>query len=165
MDTHAARVDRPPPKARPAGAGDRAFAGLARGAGIVLVLALAGVSTFLVLESVPALSADGSQLGGKSNFLSFVAPYAFGTVFAAAIHHDAVLRVSVNCGIAPVSGAGSPVVSDVSGATDAGSGSSSSSAGGIHHGRSSVSAASSPASSSAGTTSPRTSWGGRTTST
>lgn len=70
----------------PTSRGDSVFAGLARGAGIVILVVLAGVGIFLVIESLPALSAGSDELpGGSSNFLSYVAPLVFGTLLAAVI--------------------------------------------------------------------------------
>ena len=39
--------------------GDAVFAGLATGAGLLIMLALAGVAIFLIIEGVPAISASG----------------------------------------------------------------------------------------------------------
>ncbi|MBA3523917.1 MAG: phosphate ABC transporter permease subunit PstC [Geodermatophilaceae bacterium] len=75
-------VDRRPPNGR----GDAIFAGLARGAGLVILVVLAGVAIFLVIESLPVLSAGSDELpGGNSNFLTYVAPLVFGTLLAAVI--------------------------------------------------------------------------------
>jgi len=65
--------------------GDAVFAGLARGAGILILVALAGVALFLVLQSVPAIGASGSQAYGKDNIVLYVWPLLFGTVLAAII--------------------------------------------------------------------------------
>ena len=65
--------------------GDRIFAGLARSAGILILIALAGVAVFLVVEAWPALHADSADLPGDQNFLSYVAPFVYGTIIAAVI--------------------------------------------------------------------------------
>ncbi len=65
--------------------GDRLFAGSARGAGIVILLLLAGVATFLVVESLPALTAPSGEVPGGEGVLAYVAPLLFGTVVAAVI--------------------------------------------------------------------------------
>ena len=70
------------PKAR---LGDVLFAGIARGAGIVILLALAGVAVFLTVEGFPAFTASGTALSGASNFLSYVWPLVFGTLLAASL--------------------------------------------------------------------------------
>lgn len=65
-------------------AADRIFSGVAKGAGIVILVALAGVAFFLIKESIPALSAEPSELSGNADSLwDFVAPLVFGTVYAA----------------------------------------------------------------------------------
>jgi phosphate transport system permease protein len=63
--------------------GDRVFAGLARSAGLVILVALAGVAVFLTVQGLPAVGADSSKLRGASNILTFVGPLLFGTVLAA----------------------------------------------------------------------------------
>jgi phosphate transport system permease protein len=65
--------------------GDVLFAGIARGAGIVILLALAGVAVFLTTEGFPAFRASGAALSGASNFLSYVWPLVFGTLLAATL--------------------------------------------------------------------------------
>jgi phosphate transport system permease protein len=65
--------------------GDVLFAGIARGAGIVILLALAGVAVFLTTEGFPAFTASGAALSGASNFLSYVWPLVFGTLLAATL--------------------------------------------------------------------------------
>ena len=64
-------------------AGDRIFAGATRAAGIVILVALAGVAIFLTLEGIPALTATKADLFGASNFLAYVWPLLFGTLLAA----------------------------------------------------------------------------------
>ncbi|RYP85181.1 phosphate ABC transporter permease subunit PstC [Nocardioides guangzhouensis] len=63
--------------------GDVIFAGIARGAGIAILVALAGVALFLTLEGFPALGASGAALDGAANFLDYVWPLVFGTLLAA----------------------------------------------------------------------------------
>jgi len=65
--------------------GDAVFAALARAAGIVILVALAGVALFLVLQSIPAIGASGNQAYGKDNIVLYVWPLLFGTVLAAII--------------------------------------------------------------------------------
>lgn len=78
--------------------GDRIFAGTAVGAGILILLTLAAVGIFLVVEGFPALTADGEDLPGGEGFLSFVGPLLFGTVFAALI--ALVVAAPLSIGIA-----------------------------------------------------------------
>ena len=65
--------------------GDSLFAGLAKASGILILVTLAGVALFLVVESMPAITADASRLPEGKNFIEYVAPLAFGTVLAALI--------------------------------------------------------------------------------
>jgi phosphate transport system permease protein len=53
---------------------------------VVILLALAAVALFLIVQSIPALVADPAELeGSPTSFWAYVAPLAFGTVWAAAI--------------------------------------------------------------------------------
>jgi phosphate transport system permease protein len=73
-----------PPKA-PQRPGDRVFSGLATGAGVVILLILAGVALFLISEALPALTADAEDLPGGEGFLRYLAPLVYGTLVAAVI--------------------------------------------------------------------------------
>ncbi len=67
--------------------GDRIFSGSAKGAGTFILLMLAAVSGFLLLEGFPAITADPndiSLLAGES-FWVWVGPLVFGTLWAAAL--------------------------------------------------------------------------------
>jgi phosphate transport system permease protein len=67
------------------GPGDSIFRGLATASGYVIMLALAGVAIFLVLEGWPALQATEEQAYGKGNIVLFVWPLLFGTLLAAVL--------------------------------------------------------------------------------
>ena len=83
-------------KTRPA---DRIFSGGTTAAGILILVALAAVAVFLVAESIPALLADPAELSGSpSSFWDFVAPLAFGTVWAALL--ALIIAFPVSMGIA-----------------------------------------------------------------
>ena len=86
----------PDPKRR----GDRIFRGFAMGAGIMILVILALVATFLLIQGSPALFADPAKLisQGYGEFLPWVLPYAFGTIWAAVL--ALVLAVPVAIGIA-----------------------------------------------------------------
>ena len=77
-------VDRPPrrsrSRARRPGAGDRVFAGLARGAGITILLALAGVFVFLTVEGIPGLSAPERTTAPADRLPGLRRPLLFGTI-------------------------------------------------------------------------------------
>ena len=60
------------------------FRGITLTAGAIILVALAAVAVFLVAQSVPALLADPAEIkGSPSSFWAYVAPLAFGTVWAA----------------------------------------------------------------------------------
>ncbi len=70
----------------PSRRGDAVFAGLARSAGILIMVALAGVGIFLTLEGAPAVTADPeSYAGPSSNIVLHVWPLLYGTLLAALI--------------------------------------------------------------------------------
>ena len=65
--------------------GDRNFFWATRGAGVLILVVLAGVAAFLVVESLPALRADPAEIDGGAGFLAYVWPLVFGTLAAAVI--------------------------------------------------------------------------------
>jgi phosphate transport system permease protein len=65
--------------------GDRLFAGSASGAGIVILLVLAGVAAFLIGQSIPAITADPADLPGGQSVVAYVWPLLFGTLLAAVL--------------------------------------------------------------------------------
>jgi phosphate transport system permease protein len=72
----------PRPKRR---AGDRLFAGSATGAGILILLVLAGVAAFLIAQALPALTADSADLPDGKGLAGYVGPLIFGTLMSAII--------------------------------------------------------------------------------
>ncbi len=83
-------------KSRPA---DRIFSGSTLTAGVLILTALAAVAVFLIAQSVPALIANPEELPtSPSSFWSYVAPLAFGTVWAAAL--ALLMALPVSLGIA-----------------------------------------------------------------
>jgi phosphate transport system permease protein len=77
---------------------DRAFANAATAAAMTILVVLAGVAAFLIVEGAPALTAAASELPGGKSFIDYVAPLAFGTVLAAAL--AAVVAVPLAVGAA-----------------------------------------------------------------
>jgi len=74
------------PTARPVlQLGDRVFGNLARGAGVLILVVLAGVAVFLIAEAVPALIAPADELPGGLTLIAYIAPLVFGTILSAAI--------------------------------------------------------------------------------
>ncbi|GAA3156623.1 phosphate ABC transporter permease subunit PstC [Blastococcus jejuensis] len=65
--------------------GDRVFSGVARGAGIAILVILAGVAVFLVIEALPALTASAGDIPGGEGLASYIAPLIFGTLLSAVI--------------------------------------------------------------------------------
>jgi phosphate transport system permease protein len=78
---------------------DRIFAGSTIVAGSLILAALAAVAVFLVVQSIPALVANPAELkGSPSSFWAYVAPLAFGTVWAAFL--ALVMALPISIGIA-----------------------------------------------------------------
>ncbi len=71
--------------------GDRVFYSLAFAAGLLILLILAAVTVFLFADAMPALTADAQTLSDSlgsnevKSFWQYVAPFAFGTMWVAAI--------------------------------------------------------------------------------
>jgi len=65
--------------------GDRIFQGLATGAGVLILVVLAGVAGFLLIKAWPAITADGADIPGGEGLASYIWPLAFGTLVAATI--------------------------------------------------------------------------------
>jgi len=65
--------------------GDRAFHGLATGAGVLILVVLAGVAGFLVSEALPAITAPVADLPDGESLTRYVWPLVFGTVLSSAI--------------------------------------------------------------------------------
>ncbi|MGZ4506434.1 MAG: phosphate ABC transporter permease subunit PstC [Blastococcus sp.] len=65
--------------------GDRVFSGISRGAGILILIILAGVTAFLVVQALPAFTAAPGDVPGGHGVLAYVAPLLFGTVLAAVL--------------------------------------------------------------------------------
>lgn len=68
-------------------AGDRVFSGSARFAGTFILIILVAVSLFLLVEGLPAITADPATIGllrGQS-FFQWVGPLVFGTLWAATL--------------------------------------------------------------------------------
>jgi phosphate transport system permease protein len=65
--------------------GDRVFGGLSKSAGVLILVTLAGVALFLLREGWPGLTASPSEFSDGDNFLEYVGPLVFGTLFASAL--------------------------------------------------------------------------------
>lgn len=83
-------------KIRPA---DRIFSSSTIIAGSLILAALAAVAVFLIAQSIPALIADPADLpGAPASFWEYVAPLAFGTVWAAIL--ALLIAMPISLGIA-----------------------------------------------------------------
>lgn len=80
--------------------GDKVFSRLSTGAGILIFVILAAVALFLIAQAFPALisSPDVLSSQGYGPFWSWVAPFAFGTIYSA--FWALVFAVPVSIGIA-----------------------------------------------------------------
>ncbi|MFY0407303.1 phosphate ABC transporter permease subunit PstC [Solicola sp. PLA-1-18] len=63
--------------------GDRIFAGISTGAGIAILVILAGVAVFLTVEGIPGMTASPDEVKSGTTFIRFVAPLVYGTLYAA----------------------------------------------------------------------------------
>jgi phosphate transport system permease protein len=78
---------------------DRIFSTSTIIGGSIILAALAAVALFLVAQSIPALVADPADLpGSPSSFWAYVAPLAFGTVWAAFL--ALLIALPISLGIA-----------------------------------------------------------------
>ena len=78
--------------------GDRVFAGMSTGAGIVILLVLAGVAIFLTVEGIPGMLASPEEVKSGERFLPYVWPLVYGTLLAAFL--ALVMSVPVAIGVA-----------------------------------------------------------------
>jgi len=79
--------------------GDRVFSGAALAAGIVILVALGGVFGFLLLEGMPALTANPEDIRGGNGFAAYVLPLLFGTIYAAIIALLVATPLSIGIGL------------------------------------------------------------------
>ncbi|MFN8193104.1 MAG: phosphate ABC transporter permease subunit PstC [Nocardioidaceae bacterium] len=96
--THRPRPETEPEPPAHTHLGDRIFAGLARGSGLLIMVALASVFVFLAVEGVPGLSQPETIYRPATDFLGYVVPLVFGTVLAAVL--ALILAVPFAFGIA-----------------------------------------------------------------
>ena len=70
-------------RAAPLRLGDRLFAGAATGAGVLILVILAGVAAFLVSEAWPAVTAPADATPGEDGLVLYLWPLLFGTLLSA----------------------------------------------------------------------------------
>ncbi len=80
--------------------GDRVFSGTALAAGSTILILLAAVAIFLIAQGIPGVLAQPGEtvILGEKNFWEYVAPLAFGTLWAAAL--ALLLATPLSIGIA-----------------------------------------------------------------
>src|SRR5690606_40262061 len=78
--------------------GDTLFRGLSTGSALLILLVLAGVGTFLVVEALPVASAAAEDVTGGTGFLPYIWPLVLGTLVASAV--AMVVATPVAVGIA-----------------------------------------------------------------
>ena len=78
--------------------GDIFFSGASLGSALLILLILAGVALFLVMEAIPALTSPADKITGDKGFFGYVWPLVFGTVVTSLI--AMVLATPVAIGIA-----------------------------------------------------------------
>lgn len=83
--TSADAVGETPRRGSSGRAGDRIFSAAATTAGVTILVLLAGVAIFLLIEAWPAINAPAEELPGGEGLVAYIAPLAFGTVVAASI--------------------------------------------------------------------------------
>ncbi|PRW64953.1 phosphate ABC transporter permease subunit PstC [Actinopolyspora mortivallis] len=64
---------------------DRIFRGITTGAGVLILLVLAGVAVFLLAEAWPAFTAPDSEIPGEGGLVVYIWPLVFGTLLAATL--------------------------------------------------------------------------------
>ena len=65
--------------------GDRIFAGLSKGAGILILVVLAGVAAFLFIQAIPAFVAPAAALPDGLALGAYIGPLVFGTLLSSII--------------------------------------------------------------------------------
>jgi phosphate transport system permease protein len=65
--------------------GDRIFSGAVKGAGVTILVILAGVAAFLVYQAWPAITAGSDELSEGKGLLAYIGPLVFGTLLSAVI--------------------------------------------------------------------------------
>jgi phosphate transport system permease protein len=65
--------------------GDAVFSGISKAAGVLILVVLAGVALFLIVQAIPALSAKSTDIPGGKSLLAYCAPLVYGTILAAVL--------------------------------------------------------------------------------
>ena len=78
---------------------DRIFSGLALGSGIFILVLLAGVALFLIVESWPAITAKASELPEGKTLVAYIWPLAFGTILSAGLAIIIAVPLAIACSL------------------------------------------------------------------
>ena len=78
--------------------GDRIFSGLSTGAGLLILLVLAGVAAFLLIEGIPGILASPDEVKSGQSFWPYVWPLVYGTLIAAVV--ALIMAVPLAIGVA-----------------------------------------------------------------
>ena len=79
-------VAAPPTETKPVvQPGDRIFSGLATGSGVLILVVLAAVAAFLLIQAAPALVAPAEDIPGEQGIVLYIWPLIFGTLLSAFI--------------------------------------------------------------------------------
>ncbi len=89
----------PDAEQRSSRAGDVVFRTAAFVAAMLVIVFLAGVGLFLLIQGWPALEAEGENAYGKSGILSLVLPLLFGTVLASIVAMVIVAPLAIGLGL------------------------------------------------------------------
>jgi phosphate transport system permease protein len=91
----------PPPapeRPHPSRRGERLFYLASAGSGVLILVILAGVAVFLLVEAVPAFTASDSQIPGGKSLVHYLWPLIFGTLYSSAL--ALMLAVPLAIGVA-----------------------------------------------------------------
>src|SRR5262245_41455000 len=75
----------PSRRGRIPGGSDRIFTTMATGAGVTILLTLAGVAIFLLIQAWPAFTATAEEVPGEGGLLQYIWPLLFGTLLSATL--------------------------------------------------------------------------------
>ena len=75
--------------------GDRIFAQLSIGSGLLILLTLVAVAGFLVAQGIPAVRAEASEVRGGQGLVHYIGPLVFGTVLSSIIALSIAMPLSV----------------------------------------------------------------------
>lgn len=98
-----ATVEAPPPLSdtdeTTSRAGDRIFSGTALGAALLVIVFLAGVAVFLLIQGLPALDAHDELAYEKPGIWDLVLPLLFGTILASVLAMIIVTPLAIGLGL------------------------------------------------------------------